>query len=237
MITTFKQCEHDLLGSPREIVQLAQKESARILVVSDSHGQHALLKNILEHMGASCDAFVFCGDGIGDVVSCFDCAYDDSVFAQCVPPVAAFVKGNGDADRFPAVFNPSKNEKAHKRAAYYELAVPRSQLLTAAHRTIFIAHGHEFGAYCGTDALAEAAKKAGACVVLYGHTHIAAETQAGVYLANPGSITYPRAGTPPSFAILELGQNFINAIFYKIETQLRGVRFTPFAPKKTSLWH
>ena len=236
-MTTFKQCEHDLLGSSREIAQLAQKESARLLVVSDSHGQHALFRSILEHMGASCDALVFCGDGIGDVVSCFDCAYGDSVFAQCVPHVAAFVKVNGDADRFPAVFNPHQDEKPHERAAYYELTIPRSQLLTAAHRTIFIAHGHEFGAYYGTDAIAEAAKNAGAAVALYGHTHVAAETHAGVYLVNPGSITYPRAGMPPSFAILELGKNFINAVFYKIEVRLRDMRFTPFAPKKTSLWH
>ena len=236
-MTTFKQFEHDLLGSTREIAQLAQKITARILVISDSHGLPSLFKSILECMGALCDALVFCGDGIGDVVSCLDCAYSDSDFARHVPSVVAFVKGNGDSDRFPAVFNPQRSEDSQEHSAYYELVIPRTQILTVAHRTVFIAHGHEFGAYYGTDTIAAAAASAGADIALYGHTHVADEIRSHVHLVNPGSIAYPRAGTPPSFAILELGENFVNTVFYKIETWLRTFHFTPFAPQKVSLWH
>ena len=41
---TLKQTEHSLLGSKKSIDALACAESARILVVSDSHGQRDLFR-------------------------------------------------------------------------------------------------------------------------------------------------------------------------------------------------
>ena len=230
---TLKQTEHHLLGTKCDIASLAKKESARILVLSDSHGQRELFRLIVEKAGPSCDALVFCGDGAGDFVSCMDDAASDAAFAEFVPPVAAFVEGNGDADRFPVRFNPAGKKSSD---VFYELIIPKRQILQAAGHVIYAVHGHEQGAYYGTEALERECEAAGADIALYGHTHIAAEIRRSVYIVNPGSISYPRSLTPPSFAVLELDGKNSNAVFYRIDAHLDGVRFTPFTPKKTSLW-
>ena len=227
------QTEHHLLGAKRDIASLAKKASARILVLSDSHGQRELFRLIVEKAGPSCDALVFCGDGAGDFVSCMDDAANDEAFAELVPPVAAFVEGNGDADRFPVRFNPAGKKSSD---VFYELIIPKRQILLAAGHVIYAVHGHEQGAYYGTDALERECEAAGADIALYGHTHIAAEIRRSVYIVNPGSISYPRSLTPPSFAVLELDGKNSNAVFYRIDAHLDGVCFTPFTPKKTSLW-
>ena len=230
---TLKQTVRHLLGAKRDIDSLAKKESARILVLSDSHGQRELFRLIVEEAGPSCDALVFCGDGAGDFVSCMDDAASDKAFAELVPPVAAFVEGNGDADRFPVRFNPAGKKSSD---VFYELIIPKRQILQAAGHVIYAVHGHEQGAYYGTDALERECEAAGADIALYGHTHIAAEIRRSIYIVNPGSISYPRSLTPPSFAVLELDGKNSNAVFYRIDAHLDGVRFTPFTPKKTSLW-
>lgn len=230
---TLKQTERCLLGAKRDIDSLAEKENARILVLSDSHGQRELFRLIVEKAGPSCDALVFCGDGAGDFVSCMDDAANDEAFAELVPPVAAFVEGNGDADRFPVRFNPAGKKSSD---VFYELIIPKRQILQAAGHVIYAVHGHEQGAYYGTDALERECEAAGADIALYGHTHIAAEIRRSVYIVNPGSISYPRSLTPPSFAVLELDGKNSNAVFYRIDAHLDGIRFTPFTPKKTSLW-
>ena len=230
---TLKQTERHLLGAKRDIDSLAKKESARILVLSDSHGQRELFRLIVEKAGPSCDALVFCGDGAGDFVSCMDDAASDVAFAHLVPPVAAFVEGNGDADRFPSRFNPGDEKSSH---VFYELIIPKRQILLAAGHVIYTVHGHEQGAYYGTDAIERECKAAGADIALYGHTHIAAEIRSDVYIVNPGSISYPRSLMPPSFAVLELDGKNSNAVFYRIDVRFDGMHFTPFAPKKTSLW-
>ena len=232
---TLKQTEHSLLGSKKSIDALASAESARILVISDSHGQRDLFRLIVETEGTSCDALVFCGDGIGDLASCLDAAAEDSGLASCVPPVCAFVEGNGDSDRFPVCFNPGRKTTAAKNV-YYELIVPRRQIVKAAGHTIYAVHGHEQGVYYGTTALAEESGIAGADIVLYGHTHIADETRSGVYIVNPGSIAHPRAGTPPSFCILEIDKKNVSTVFYRIDVSGQGVQFVPFLPEKASLW-
>ena len=229
---TLKQTERCLLGAKRDIDSLAKKESARILVLSDSHGQRELFRLIVEKAGPSCDALVFCGDGAGDFVSCMDDAANDEAFAEFVPPVAAFVEGNGDADRFPVRFNPAGKKSSD---VFYELIIPKRQILQAAGHVIYAVHGHEQGAYYGTETLERECEAAGADIALYGHTHIAAEMRRGVYIVNPGSISYPRSLTPPSFAVLELDGKNSNAVFYRIDVHLDGIRFTPFTPKKTSL--
>jgi uncharacterized protein len=229
----LKQSEHNLLGSKKDIAALAAKEGVRILVISDSHGSRELFRLIVERNGPSCGALVFCGDGAGDFVSCMDDAAADSEFAECVPPVAAFAEGNGDSDRFPARFNPGKKQDDE---VFHELTIPHRQILAAAGHTMYIVHGHEQGVYYGTESLEEEAKAVGADIALYGHSHITDETRGDVYKMNPGSIAYPRGGTPPSFAILELEGRNINTVFFRIDMTLKGIQFVPFSPEKVSLW-
>ena len=53
-----------LIGSAQDIESLARKDSAEIIVASDSHGGGAQLLGILTECGRQADAFIFCGDGM-----------------------------------------------------------------------------------------------------------------------------------------------------------------------------
>src|SRR5574344_851885 len=99
------QLDTCIIGNKSAVKKLSTAKQAAILVLSDSHGQSDIVHCILKDFGKKCDAFVFCGDGISDILSCMDEAYHDTVFAACIPPVAAFVQGNGDSDRYPVEFN------------------------------------------------------------------------------------------------------------------------------------
>ena len=70
-----------------------------------------------------------------------------------------------------------------------------------------------------TGALLAAARRAGADIALFGHTHIPHEEydpESGIYLFNPGSIGEPRAGRP-SYGILSLSGK--NVLFSLGETE------------------
>ena len=62
------------------------------------------------------------------------------------------------------------------------------------------------------EALLAAARRAGADIALFGHTHLVHEEydpESGIYLFNPGSIGEPREGKP-SYGILSLaGENVL----------------------------
>ena len=49
--------------------ELAAKQNARILLVSDSHGRQAILEAIIKHSGKDCDAVIFTGDGADDFIN------------------------------------------------------------------------------------------------------------------------------------------------------------------------
>lgn len=69
------------------------------------------------------------------------------------------------------------------------------QILTEQHR-LFLTHGHE---YC-PDNLPPLSPND---MLVYGHTHIPqAEKIGDIYCFNPGSISLPKGGYPPSFGIL-----------------------------------
>lgn len=59
--------------------------------------------------------------------------------------------------------------------------------------TVWLTHGHRYGANLGVDQLLAAGQTAGADVILYGHTHqLFVAKRAGVLIVNPGSISQPR---------------------------------------------
>lgn len=66
-----------------------------------------------------------------------------------------------------------------------------------------LTHGHLFDAKRGHDYLIRAAKETGADHVFYGHTHKALiNKEDEITIANPGSLTYPKGGNPPSYIVL-----------------------------------
>ncbi|MCD8201171.1 MAG: metallophosphoesterase [Clostridia bacterium] len=56
--------------------------------------------------------------------------------------------------------------------------------------TIFMCHGHKYGAKSGLTKIYARAKEVGATLALYGHTHKALETELdGVTILNPGTLS------------------------------------------------
>lgn len=241
MISLLQQ-DSGLVGSASEIAALAKMSDAEILLVSDSHGRKEILRTIIERFGKNCAAVIFCGDGIGDFCAVLSYTKKSKKFAQSFPPVAAFVRGNGDCDFFPVDFDPNPNSVLHEISkknsprSEYEIKIPQTQILKISGMNVLITHGHADGAYYGLKCLAQRAADSLADIVFYGHTHIASRTEIDLtYFINPGSCALPR-GTPriPSFAIVKIpgGQERAETTFFSVRAHIsEGFEFMPFTPQ------
>ena len=75
---------------------------------------------------------------------------------------------------------------------------------------IFATHGDKFGVKFGTQRLISEARKIGADIVLYGHTHCGENRyEDGIYILNPSSIYNPRDGKPPRYAVISVSEKGI----------------------------
>ena len=134
-MNTFKQNYlTNLIGTQEAVDSLANMEKARLLVVSDSHGNFNSLKTIVQEFGSECDGMIFCGDGIEDIARLVE-------IAESVPPVLGVVEGNNDPDTYPI------NDECIK--------VPLSCSLIAAGHNVFFTHGHRYSLYEGLDGMKE----------------------------------------------------------------------------------
>lgn len=227
-MTEFKQNDNFLLGAPDDIEKLANASEARILVISDSHRETAVFKKILEEFGPSCDALVFCGDGVYDLTSVLESDFDKTEEERSVPQVAAFVRGNGDLSEVVTEFDPvPKKLFPNPHDIPYHLKVPPFQLLEAAGKKIFISHGHIQGIDYDQSVIIRAAEENECQIILHGHTHVPRFSyNQGIHLFCPGSISLPRGGTEKSFCILTIKGSYIDAAFKKI-TPAGFESFTP----------
>lgn len=155
-----------------------------ILVFSDSHGRGARMEEAYRRQPTPPDAVFFLGDGLRDFAGV---SFDDTdVYA---------VRGNCDFASFSA-------------------EEPEERLVRLGGFCFCLMHGHRYGVKSGVTAAAEHAARAGADVLLFGHTHEALEetlpagTHVGSFvlpkpllLFNPGSIG---EGYPASFGVLVL---------------------------------
>ena len=91
----------------------------------------------------------------------------------------------------------------------YFADVPREQEFMIKNKKVFIAHGHQYGVYRGLDGIKAEARRRGADIVMYGHTHVPYfEDKDGLVVLNPGSATYPRqSGREPSYMIISVDDN------------------------------
>ena len=87
---------------------------------------------------------------------------------------------------------------------------PKQALFTIDGVVVLAVHGDEFGVKISLSRLVEYAKKVGAGLVLYGHTHIPKITEIdGITFVNPGSLSnYTQTKT---FAFIKIDGNKINA--------------------------
>ena len=215
------QIESNLIGAKHDILALESKNSANILVISDSHGDYDVLCDIVEEFGPVSDALVFCGDGICDICTYLEDASIDESFKELLPPVIAIVKGNGDSEK-NAITTPKSVASPTGRKI---ITAPNTILFTAAGRNIFATHGNRYSVDYGLDSLAATAKTLDADLVFYGHTHRPAwEENSGTLYLNPGSCSRPRGGHPASFAVVSFPgmRDRYDVSFFGIRSELFG---------------
>lgn len=81
---------------------------------------------------------------------------------------------------------------------------PLWRLLEFQNYRIFMTHGHTLGVKYSLSRLKEYAKQQGASITLYGHTHKSFTTyEEKMQIMNPGSLTWPREGSP-TYGMIEL---------------------------------
>lgn len=216
----LKQTVHNLIGSPKDIKALENKASARLLVISDSHGKFQVLKDIITQYGPECDALVFCGDGSIDLLMILDEAASDKKLREKIPSVIAFARGNGDSSRYNVGFSKT------------EINVPERQILCANHTNFLIVHGHNEGINWGFENCGFTAQMENCKRIFYGHTHVTKETRINEYtFVNPGSCALPRCGQPQCFAIATVDQKFVDIAHIKINRSGEDLKkyslFTP----------
>ena len=84
-------------------------------------------------------------------------------------------------------------------------------------KKIFITHGHFYNVYFGNSKLFYRAKEVGADICLCGHTHNPfIEQVEDVFILNPGSVSYPRLLTTPTFALLDISNDKVSAKFFAL---------------------
>lgn len=111
---------------------------------------------------------------------------DSEMYADEIKPFIA-VRGNNDFDR----------------------TFPIDRLLVVDNHKILMTHGHRYISLLSqNDGLLTKAKASGADMVFFGHTHHFADYQTeGIRFVNPGSCNHNRDNTPPSYAIVEFGDD------------------------------
>lgn len=142
-----------------------------LLIVSDTHGRVDRLEQLLK-MHKDVDALVFLGDGLSDLSRAGVSNYSFTVFA---------VRGNWDSGMGSIMAQKAKDEEIFTLDGVRFLAM----------------HGHTKGVKGNVINAMYAAERAGADVLLFGHTHEPVDTyvRAGEYnldrplhIFNPGSL-------------------------------------------------
>ncbi len=90
----------------------------------------------------------------------------------------------------------------------YFTQTPKDKLITIHGCKLWLTHGHMYRVKSEFDTIAEAGKKKKADIVLFGHTHRqVVKHYPSLTLLNPGSISLPRDGKAPGYAVLEIDEN------------------------------
>lgn len=149
----------------------------KILVFSDTHGDTAVMREIISRNQYDTDLVIHLGDHLKDL---------QGVMLDFQNIASLGVLGNCD---FASMY-----QNAHYEGTF-----------TAEKRRIYYTHGHKFNVKSGHEYIVSNAKYNKADVVLYGHSHVALyEEKNGVIIINPGSLTFPRDGSKGTYAKLEI---------------------------------
>lgn len=203
----ISQHKQNVIGSREAIAALENKDHARLLVLSDSHGKYSTMESIVRGYGAECDALIFCGDGVCDIAQLLYMAKTDKKLMACVPPVIAAVRGNCDPGSYPL----------DKGTLYFSEMIELKVNGTG----ILISHGHMQNVDYGVETLGLEMQVSGCSTGFYGHTHVASEDNFRNFkIVNPGSCARPRGGQQAGFAIATVEKSFVDIAFITTEGRI-----------------
>jgi uncharacterized protein len=204
-MNALAQLKNGFLGTQEAVESLAKSDAARLLVVSDTHGHYAVLEAIVREFGPTCDALLFSGDGMWDIVQYLENALDSERIKEALPPVVAFVAGNGDGDQYRVSLPVRGVSNDPEDAPGFTIDVPSRQILHACGYSVLLVHGHRYSVDVNLEVLVDTAHIMACDIVVFGHTHVPfAETFAHILALNPGSASRPRGRSDSGFAIIEL---------------------------------
>lgn len=221
-MNTLEECRHGIWGSPDCLASLEAADSAKLLLISDTHSRVEILRGILKDFGAACDALIFAGDGVADIIECCEEALAEENVRAILPPLIAVVAGNSDLPVY-SVASKSGSEassqsgseassqsgseasslKDIERRVFFK--APLTQILTVCGKKILVTHGHLYSVNSSIETLVNTARHNECSIAVYGHTHIAAaQAYKSVFAINPGSACLPRGDSRASFAVLKI---------------------------------
>jgi putative phosphoesterase len=97
----------------------------------------------------------------------------------------------------------------------YRKSVPHEQVFQIGEKKIFLTHGHLYQVKRSYQNLVFRGMELAADIVIFGHTHIPVCFEQGkMLLINPGSLREARGGSKPSYALLEITEQKVEAIFF-----------------------
>ena len=168
----------------------------KLMIASDLHGSATACKRLLD---------IFTASGAERLILLGDLLYHGprNDLPEGYDPKAVIAMLSEQADKLFCVRGNCDTEVDQMVLPFPILA--ETALLFVDGRTWFAAHGHRAGANPTANDLP---KLPAGSVVLTGHTHIPVlETnENGILLLNPGSVSIPKGGFAPSYAVYEDGR-------------------------------
>ena len=149
----------------------------KILILSDAHGANRRIEQAIA-LHPDAELILYLGDGSRGACDVF----------STLPPNVAAVAVHGNCD------------------GPFSGGLRDEEILDLEGHRILLCHGHRYGVKGGLGHLIASAKRQGADIALFGHTHERHEEylpEYGLWLFNPGALSYPERGEP-SFGLLTI---------------------------------
>ncbi len=159
----------------------------KYLIVSDIHGSLPALERVLDfYADNNCEMFCL----LGDILN-----YGPrNGLPEGLDPKGIAARLNAMADQIVAVRGNCDSEVDQMLLEFPIMS--DYVLLVESGKRIFLTHGHKYNETNGEHLAVDA--------IFYGHTHLwKLEKLDGVTVCNTGSVTFPKGGNPPTFAVLD----------------------------------
>jgi len=89
------------------------------------------------------------------------------------------------------------------------------RILETEYGNLLLTHGHKQNVKNGLQGLLYKTEELNCKAALFGHTHVPLFIESkGIYLLNPGSLTFPAAGTSGTYAVIEISKNEFTASIF-----------------------